>query len=191
RRVARRRLLRAADLLRFLRLLRHGHRLGPAIWLRTDREFLLPLRRGIDHRLLAALAHLAVELVPRLRLHPARRQPPRADPDDDEPHGRLHPVRPVARGELEFPRLGPVARRLPRARAIRPRRSAESIFRRRALAAAACIHARRRAAELGLLPRRRFDTRRGVADGDVRPWGEGSTDASVDRLLDARTRDRP
>ena len=41
---------------------------------RFPENFNHPYSRGVDHRLLAALAHDAVALVPRLRLHPARRQ---------------------------------------------------------------------------------------------------------------------
>ena len=74
-RVARRRLLHAPDLLRLLGLLGHGHRPGPHVRLHLPGELPLPLRRFVGAGLLEALAHLAVVLVPRLPLHPARRQP--------------------------------------------------------------------------------------------------------------------
>ena len=73
-RLARTRLLHAADLLRLLRLLRHGDRPDAHVRLPHPRELQLPVRRAQRARVLAALAHLAVELVPRLPLHPARRQ---------------------------------------------------------------------------------------------------------------------
>ena len=71
------RLLHAADLFRLLRLLGHGARPDAAVRLPDPRELQLSLRLAIDPRVLAALAYLAVELVPRLPVRPARRQPPR------------------------------------------------------------------------------------------------------------------
>ena len=57
---------------------------------------------AFDHRLLAALAHDAVALVPRLPLHPARRQPRTARPQTYRNllH-RLLPDRPLARRGLD------------------------------------------------------------------------------------------
>ncbi len=49
--------------------------LGRMFGFRFPENFNRPVLGGLDHRLLAALAHDAVALVPRLRLHPARRQP--------------------------------------------------------------------------------------------------------------------
>ena len=63
-----------ADLLRLLRLLRHGDRARADVRLPLPGELRPPVLVRLDHRLLAALAHDAVALVPRLRLHPARRQ---------------------------------------------------------------------------------------------------------------------
>ena len=74
-RLARHRLLHAADLLRLLRLLGHGDRPRPDVRLPLSRELPLAVRRRPASGVLAALAHLAVDLVPRLPLHPARRQP--------------------------------------------------------------------------------------------------------------------
>ena len=75
-------LLHRPDLLRFLRLLGHGERTVPAVRLSHHQQLRLSLHRAVDAGVLAALAHLAVELVPRLSLHSARRQPPRPAPHD-------------------------------------------------------------------------------------------------------------
>ena len=48
---------------------------------RLPRELQLSLLGPVDHRVLAALAHLAVDLVPRLPVHSAGRQPPRPGAD--------------------------------------------------------------------------------------------------------------
>ena len=74
-RVARHRLLHAADLLRLLRLLGHGDRPRPDVRLPLSGELPLAVHRRQRAGVLAALAHLAVVLVPRLPLHAARRQP--------------------------------------------------------------------------------------------------------------------
>ena len=68
---------------------------------------LRPSLRGAElPGLLAALAHLAVQLVPRLRLHPARRQPPRPRAPAGE-RARHHAAeRPLARRRLDVPRSG-------------------------------------------------------------------------------------
>ena len=76
RRLARARLLHAADLLRLLRLLGHGDRPRRACSASaSSRTSTTRTSRAAITRVLAALAHLAVDLVPRLPLHPARRQP--------------------------------------------------------------------------------------------------------------------
>ena len=67
--------LHAANLLRLLRLLRHGRGTGTDAGLRVHRKLQSPLRRAHDARLLAPLAHQPFQLAPRLRLYPARRQP--------------------------------------------------------------------------------------------------------------------
>ena len=58
---------------------RHGDRPGPDVRLPLPGELRPAVFVDVDDRLLAALAHDAVALVPRLRLHPARRQ--RAAPE--------------------------------------------------------------------------------------------------------------
>ena len=75
--LARRRRLHPPALLRLLRLQRHGARSGPGTGFRLPGKLRPPLRRRQHHRFLAALAYLALALVPRLSLHPARRQPAR------------------------------------------------------------------------------------------------------------------
>ena len=74
-RLARHRLLHAADLFRFLRLFRHGDRPRPDVRLPLPRELPLAVHRRQRPGVLAPLAHLAVDVVSRLPLHPARRQP--------------------------------------------------------------------------------------------------------------------
>ena len=50
-------------------------------------------------------------LVPRLSLHPARRQPRVDGPDLRQPRARILPVRPVARRQLDLRRVGALSRR--------------------------------------------------------------------------------
>src|SRR4029453_4109311 len=110
RRVVRRGRLRVPDLLRFQRLLRHGD------WPRADAGFRLgeELRRAlpgaVDHRVLAPLEHLAVELAPRLPLRPPRGEPPGRTPDLSESGHRDGAGRPLAWGVMELRPLGCSAR---------------------------------------------------------------------------------
>ena len=93
--------------------------LGRMFGFRFPGELPLAVHRRQRSGVLAPLAHLAVDLVPRLPLHPARRQPRQPGaPVPQSDHGVL-PVRPVARRELELRHLGPVARRVPGRRARR------------------------------------------------------------------------
>ncbi len=101
-----------ADLLRLLGLLRHGHRPGVDDGLSLPRELQPPVHRPLGGGLLAALAHLAVHLLPRLRLHPAGRQGAAALP---QPLHRLGADRAVARRQLELHPLGALQRPLHRA----------------------------------------------------------------------------
>ena len=66
-----------ANLFRFLRLFRHGGRARAVVRHPAAGEFPLAVQGGVDHRILAALAHHAVALPARLPLHSARRQPAR------------------------------------------------------------------------------------------------------------------
>ena len=63
--------------------------LGAHDRLQLPEQFQLPLHRRVDHRVLAPLAHLPVDLVPRLPLHPARRQPARRRPHLRQPADRV------------------------------------------------------------------------------------------------------
>ncbi len=65
--------LHGADLLRLLRLQRHGDRAGADVRLQVPGELRPPLLVRLPDRLLAALAHHPVALVPGLRVHPAGR----------------------------------------------------------------------------------------------------------------------
>ena len=69
--------LRLPDLLRLQRVLGHGARARPHARDRAAVELRPPLQRREPDRVLAALARDALDVAPRLRLHPARRQPPR------------------------------------------------------------------------------------------------------------------
>ena len=120
-RVARPRLLHAADLLRLLRLFGHGDRPHAHVRLPHPREFQLSVHRAQHPRVLAALAHLAVELVPRLPVHSARRQPARRAARLRQSRDRVPAVRTLARRELAVRAVGRLARRVPGRRARRPR----------------------------------------------------------------------
>ncbi|CAA9333937.1 MAG: Probable poly(beta-D-mannuronate) O-acetylase, partial [uncultured Frankineae bacterium] len=115
--VARRAGLHAADLLRLLRLLRHGDRARPHDRLPAARELLPSVLRGVGHRLLAPLAHVAVALVPRLRLHPARRQPRLVAADLPQPVHGVPAHRDLARRRVDLRGVGLVPRRPARDRA--------------------------------------------------------------------------
>ena len=65
------------DLLRLLRLHRHGARLRAPARLQAGAELRHAVPVAEHRRVLAALAHLAVDLAARLPVHPARRQPRR------------------------------------------------------------------------------------------------------------------
>ena len=84
--------------------------LGRMFGFRFPENFRWPYVGDQRDGVLAALAHLAVDLVPRLPLHPARRQPREPGAPLPQPGHRVLPVRPVARRELELRHLGPVAR---------------------------------------------------------------------------------
>ena len=96
--------LHPADLLRLLRLLRHGVRRGAVLRRAVAAELLLAAQGHEHHRLLAALAHHADPLPDRLRLQPDR---PGADPAAGD----------AAAADAARPRLGsaglPARARLP------------------------------------------------------------------------------
>ncbi len=100
-------------------------------------------------------------LVPRLRVHPARRQPHVDGPDVLQPRARVLPVWPLARRQLDVRRVGSVSRGLPHARA----RGAGRSRRRVAETIAPRVCAAGGDGRLGLLPRRHAGERRGDARG--------------------------
>ena len=103
--------LHAADLLRLLRLFRHGDRPRPDVRPAPAVQLQRAVPRAVDARLLAALAHDAVPLPARLPLHPAGRQPLRTAAPGSQRHRHHAARRPVARRELDLRRVGRAARR--------------------------------------------------------------------------------
>ncbi len=104
-----------------------------------------PVRGALDPGLLAALAHDAVALAARLRLHPARRQPARSRDHVPQPAADDAHRRPLARRRLDLRRLGRPARPRPRRRALagaapRVRRAPADTFRRRLWTRVATFH---------------------------------------------------
>src|SRR5262249_34258436 len=175
-RLARRRLLHAADLLRLLRLLRHGHRPGTPVRLRLSRELPASLRGRQRAGVLAPLAHLAVLLVPRLPLRPPGRQPRGSGAPVRQPRERLLPLWALARGQLELRGLGAVPRQLPRDREAGGRRLDPPP----AEAAAPRLPAARRHGGMGLLPRRH------PRPGPPLPGGAGRAGRGTARTLHGR-----
>ena len=119
--------LRDPDLRRLLRLHRHRPGVRAAAGHRAAAQLRAALPVAQHHRVLATLAHLAVELAARLPLHPARREPGRPAQDLPQPHAHDGHRRPLARGGVDLRHLGRPARRLPlgaqvvdRPRAARP-----------------------------------------------------------------------
>ena len=110
RRLVGRRRLRLPDLLRLQRLLRHGGRAGPDARLRLSQELRLALQGRLDHRLLAPLAHLALDLAARLPLRAAGRQPQGPGAHLHQPRHHHAARRPLARGVVELRDLGRPAR---------------------------------------------------------------------------------
>ncbi len=115
---ARRLWLCGADLLRLLRLHRHGDRSRRAARLSLSDQLQPALPRAESARVLAALAHLAVVVAARLSLQAAGRQSRqplvhRAQSDDHHAAGRH-----LARRGVEVRGLGRAARRRPGDRAL-------------------------------------------------------------------------
>ncbi len=84
--------------------------LGRMFGFRFPGELPLAVCRRQRPGVLAPVAHLAVVLVPRLSLRPARRQSHQPGTHLRQPGDDLFPVRPLARRQLEFRDLGTVAR---------------------------------------------------------------------------------
>ena len=78
-----------------------------------DGELRSALRVSLRGRVLAPLAYFPLDLVSRLPVCPAGREPGEREPMGAERAGRLRGKRPVARRELDVCRMGPAARLLP------------------------------------------------------------------------------
>ena len=96
----------AADLLRFFRLQRYGHRSRPHPRLSLSGKLPLSLLRRQHHGILAAVAYFPWQLVPGLSLYPAGRQPEGERTAAAEHSSRLAGDRPVARGGLDVRSVG-------------------------------------------------------------------------------------
>src|SRR5439155_12159096 len=159
--------LRVPDLFRLQRLLRHGHRPGPALRHRAAPELQQPVQGGVAERLLAALAHDAVIMAARLPLHHARRQPLLARAAASERDGHDGARRPLARGQLDVRGVGRLARgafgRAPIDARVGPD----------VAVLAAQRHLRADHAGLGVLPRARLRACGGVARGARWPARRG------------------
>ena len=139
-----------ANLARLLRLQRYGHRLCADNGHSSSRKLQLALPRPIPDRILAALAHVAEFMDPRLHLHPAGWESSRYFASDRQRACCDGHLWPVARCRLEFCRLGPLSRhrigldcgcatnaaecRAQRSGRYRPRLDDNKCFRRRWLA---------------------------------------------------------
>ncbi len=104
--------LRLPDLLRFLRLYRHGARRVAYPRHRALREFPPAVFRGFASRILDAMAHFALHLDARLPLYSAGRQSSRAGTLGRGHPGRLRPERTMARCKLDLRAVGPLSRRV-------------------------------------------------------------------------------
>ena len=108
--VARRRFLHFPDLRRLFGLLRHRHRHRQAVRSEADaqlqRAVFLARHRGV----LAAVAHLAHDMVSRLHLHPARRKPRLKSEGGSQHVHNLPRERFLARRRLDVHRMGRISR---------------------------------------------------------------------------------
>ncbi len=117
-------------------------------------NFRFPVRRDRVLRLLAPVAHLALDLAARLPVHPARRQPEGVAPDPAQPDDHDAARWPVARRRVDVRGLGRPARVLPRRRTV----SAEALRGRddrpdaRLQVRARAAHLFSRQPDLGVLP---------------------------------------
>src|SRR6185437_477532 len=98
--------VRNSDLFRLFRLYGHGHRHGPTAGFPFSGEFPAAVPRIEHHRFLAALAHFALALAPRLSLYSTWRQPPRASAHVSQSDADNAARRAVARRQLELCCLG-------------------------------------------------------------------------------------
>jgi len=154
------------DLFRLLGLQRHRDRERASTRLRLSGQLRPPVPRSQHRRVLASLAHLALDLAARLSLHPARREPPRAAAHAAQPHADDAARGTLARRQLDVRRLGRVSRCVI-VRASSPRREAERIAEGCRTPPRYGVNVRARDDRLGLLPRRKFRGRvpRSARDG--------------------------
>ena len=133
-----------------------------------------PYLSRAHHAILAALAHLAVDLVARLPLHPARRQPARAVRTLREPDDRVPADRALARRRLDLRALGRLPRPLPQPGPVvlGTRRRAPATLRHHPGQLPSPQH------RVGLLPRRGSRERRRLPGA---PRGSGRTGRTATR----------
>ena len=130
--------------------------LGVMLGFTFPRNFQHALHVALDHRVLAALAHVAVVVAARLSLHPARRQPRHEPADLSQSRDGVCALRRLARRELDLRAMGRLARRFSRVRAPGLGRCPQARPKADRLALCApCRHGR-----LGIVPRRRSRRRR-------------------------------
>ena len=98
--------------------------LGLILGFTFPRNFRLPYQRAVDHRVLASLAHVAVQLVARLSVYSAGRQSGRRAAHLSQPCHRVSAVRALAWRELDVRALGRLAWGVPGCRARGSRRCA-------------------------------------------------------------------
>jgi D-alanyl-lipoteichoic acid acyltransferase DltB (MBOAT superfamily) len=101
------------DLFRFQRLFGHGDRAGADDGDRVPGELQPAVHFAQHHGILAAVAHLAVELDAGIPVHSAGREPQGRGADLFQPVARVPDLRVLARGGLEFRGVGRVPRLLP------------------------------------------------------------------------------
>ncbi len=99
--------LHPANLLRLLRLLRHGNRHSPPARIPVPQELRQPIQIRQHHRVLASLAHQPLIVAQRLPLHQHGRQSPRQVPSVLQPAHDHAPRRLMAR---RIPQLHPLGR---------------------------------------------------------------------------------
>ena len=116
--------LRAADLRRLRRLLRHGAGPLAAVRHRAQRQLPLPVRGDQPARVLAPLAHQPVDVAARLPVQAARRQPGRPLGDQPQPADHDGARRPVARGGVVVRAVGRLSGRAGWSRIAATRRGA-------------------------------------------------------------------
>ena len=151
-------LLRVPDILRLLRLFAHRERRCGRARFPPNGQLQASVPRNFAEGVLAALAHIAFDVVHGLRLHSARRQQVRRAPPCIQPVRHFPPQRNMARRELDVHRLGRDSRYFPRCnRPLASRQIRRKIGRPRVGIASYWMarHIRGCPLRLDILPRRR------------------------------------